>query len=153
MTVNIKYEDIDFNQLKVNVNNIFSYNDKPLFFQTSFHNLQYFEFPINNEYCKSLSSRLKLKIDMSPNMNMYKFYKKLDDFLDNDEFKIKNFNDTKIKYCPIISKNNEIIYHFPCKKIRNMVPFSFPSNQYFDDIPTRDRSASRAGSYIEFFYN
>jgi hypothetical protein len=133
MTVNIKYIDIDFKHLKININDSFSYHDKPLYFQTSYHNLQDFEFPLNNNYCKSISSKLKLKINITPCMDMYKFYKELDDLLDNEEFKIKNFNDTKIKYCPIISKNNEIIYHFPCKKIRNMVPFKFNSNEYFDD--------------------
>lgn len=133
MTVNIKYEDIDFNKLKVKVNNIFSYNDKPLYFQTSFHNLNNFEFPLNNEYCKSISSRLKLKIDMSSNIDMYKFYKNLDDFLDNDEFRKQHFNDIIVKYRPIINKNYDIIYNFPCKKMRNMVPFDFPSDYYFDN--------------------
>lgn len=133
MTTNIKYDDIDFNYLKININNIFSYYENPLYFQTSFHNLQNFEFPMNNQYCKSISSKSKLKINITPCMDMYKFYKELDDFLDNDDIRMKNFSNIKIKYRPIINKNNEIIYHFPCRKIRNMVPFEIPFNEYFDD--------------------
>ena len=128
----INYNDIDFKQINPQVNNSFLYNHKPLYFLTSFHTFQNNEIQINDDCTKSISSRSKLKIEINPVMAIYHFYKNLDNFFDNNDFRLKNFNDHKIKYRPIMNDNN-IIYHLPYKKTRNSIPFEYLDNYYNDD--------------------
>lgn len=128
----IKYNNINFKQIKPKVNDTILYNNKPLYFQTSYHTFQDNELQINNDPNKSISSKSKLIIGITPNMAIYHFYKKLDDYFDNHDFRNKYFTNSRIKYRPIINNNN-ITYHLPYKKIRNLIPFDFDYNQYYDE--------------------
>jgi hypothetical protein len=117
----MKYNDINFDE-EIDIcgciaHPTFLYNNKRLYLQTPFY--ENYSIPSSSAiipeliFLENISSRSYIKVKMTPDMDNYNFYQKLDKFLDTNQFRTRirtlhNSFNTDFEYDPIIKSRENL---------------------------------------------
>ena len=132
----IKYNNVDLDHIDIRLLNVpepnnepaiiefhaITYNSAPLRVQTSYHCLTDQHIPKEDSVFYNIARRSNLKLNITPYMAEYSFYKRLDITFDSSEMREKLFgtNSHRYRYDPILnSEFNYIQFHLPyCRELK-----------------------------------